>query len=109
MLSVKDMNNNVHEVCPRCNSEWVLMTSDLVYSCDKCSMIATRHSYNTNEYILSVDFLTDKKLYTVSWYNSYCLIDLEYVEKSPPMESIKLPLLMFNITLPKLQTYILFS
>lgn len=110
-IYVKDVNGNIHEACPRCHDIWIYISEpDIVYvSCNKCGMIASLNSYATKEYVLSFDFLTDKKLHTISWFRGRCVVSTELIEKSKRIPIVKLPLCQFDITLDKLQTYLLFS
>jgi hypothetical protein len=136
MLSVKDMNGNIHEKCPRCGKDWLVLQekpipdrptwmpehifcSDLENSePHSCGMTACLNSRFTKEYFLHIE-LPDPikdKTYTVFWINDCCTVSIKSIIEVDGIEEeietelpFSLPLLPFNVTIDKLKIYLLFS
>jgi hypothetical protein len=105
---IKDMNNNIHKKCPRCDGDWIFL-SDEYMNCNTCGMMACLQD-NEKEYFLNVDILESGRdtSYAVYWYNDGCMITITKNDVEND-EAAHLPLLPFNITYNKLQTYLIFS
>jgi hypothetical protein len=134
-LSVKDMNGSVHDICPRCGKDWLVLQERPIPDRDRpkwmpehifcrdlespeqqsCKMTACLNSRFTKEYFLYIE-LPDPvkdKTYTVFWVNDCCTINIrsivDGVETETELPLPRLPLLPFDITIDKLKIYLLFS
>lgn len=104
MITVRDVNDTIHEVCPRCGDDWAYIGPDIY--CTKCPMMAIKTSTTAATYLLSIRFLGENKKYYIHWYNDVSMVS---VEGQNTFVSSELPTLPFDINIQKLQTYLIFS
>ena len=109
MITLTDMNGNIHDSCPRCGSTWRSLKSPDYFMCTGCAMMACLHTKNPQEYFLSIIILGENREYTIYWQHEGCLVDIQFIEGEEVILNAHLPLLPFDITLSKLQTYLVFS
>lgn len=109
MVTVKDINDNLHNSCPRCHSDWDEINKELIVCAgDECGMMCCLHDKFSKLFFLCIDIFD----YTIYWQKDRCMIDRKNIEEisySDDHESLGLPLLPFDITLEKLKTYLTFS
>jgi len=108
MNNLKDANNNIHNKCPRCSGNWKALGPEHTY-CNNCGMMACLED-NGIEYFLSVDILDTGRntSYAAYWYNSGCMVTVTKNGEEHE-ECAHIPLLPFDVTYNKLQTYLIFS
>src|ERR1035437_4078571 len=105
---IKDMNDNIHEACPRCGKEWNYLTRTTYtpalpehLSCtdyDNCKMMACLNNRFTKEYFLAVK-LDDN--YTLYWDTASCMLSTSNLDT-------RMAILPFDITIERVKIFLPF-
>lgn len=106
-LLVTDINGIVHDKCPRCNSKWIKITN--YFQCashhpnDNKVCVIAFEKYGQPGYMLHMALKYYGQPYGITYRKDTCLLTFRFDQK---YKEIILPILPFNITAKKLQTYL---
>ena len=109
MITVKDMDEVIHDKCPRCSELWRHLKDPDYIVCNGCGMMACLSHRNLKKYFLTISFETISGIeYTIYWYNAGCMVEMANGDGEVKSD-IHLPLLPYDISYDKLKTYLVFS
>ena len=113
MISVKDMNDNIHNACPRCGKDWLILQKkpvpdqpgwlpEHVFCSDSvnlesgsCDMMAVIDNYSTKKYFLCAQLDNE---FSLDWDYKGCILHSSISDTN--MKIVTLP---FNITIERLK------
>jgi hypothetical protein len=115
-MKVIDINNNIHNVCPRCGGAWLQGTNgiecvnmnNVISSTSLCMTAVSSVSLPRNTMLLCALLSYNDILYMIEWREDRCIITSRRDNQWGYSNDI-LPILPYDISIDRLRTLLLFS
>lgn len=109
MITILDTTDTLHKVCPRCGGDWQAHHAAESFDCTKCQMRAFVYARKPLKHFFVISIFSGKKNYEIYWIKDRCTVYTRSTEGANNMHNMDLPSLPFDISIQKLQTYLVFS